>query len=154
MALHCLLCIFLPAQINFKYFPQPSKGIKKTKISFIMTFLLIYRKDKRYPKEEDSEHFHMIIKAGSTWGWWSKKCDQLQEETSDSYFSNSIKRSWRKTRRKIWARLNNAGDRWGLFAILLTLAHKKGARLNRLWFQSLGRRQPWIEICNNFVANF
>ena len=153
MALHCLLCIFLPAQINFKYFPQPSKAIKKLKYHLLWPSCLYIGKQK-ISKEEDSEHFHMIIKAGSTWGWWSKKCDQLQEETSDSYFSNSIKRSWRKTRRKIWARLNNAGDRWGLFAILLTLAHKKGARLNRLWFQSLGRRQPWIEICNNFVANF
>ena len=51
MALHCLLCIFLPAQINFKYFPQPSKAIKKTKISFIMTFLLIYRKTKDISKK-------------------------------------------------------------------------------------------------------
>ena len=43
-------------------------------------------------------------------------------------------------RKILGARANNAGDRWALFAILLTLAHKKGARLNRLWFQSLGRR--------------
>ena len=84
-------------------------------------------------------------------GWCNKKSDQLQEEMSDSYFSNSIRRScWMG----MWAgkinsgEANNAGDRWVLFAILLTLAGKKGPRLNRLWFQSLGRR----ECCGNLFT--
>ena len=102
-----------------------------------------------------TKYLDIIVWSESVWrclGWCYKKSDQLQEEMSDSYFSNSIRRScWMG----MWAgkinsgEANNAGDRWVLFAILLTLAGKKGPRLNRLWFQSLGRHQPWIEICKN-----
>ena len=101
-----------------------------------------------------TKYLDVIIWSESVWrclGWCYKKSDQLQEEMSDSYFSNSIRRScWMG----MWAgkinsgEANNAGDRWVLFAILLTLAGKKGPRLNRLWFQSLGRR----ECCGNLFT--